>query len=98
MTNYQPPQTYPVYQAQPTNGLGVAALVLGIVGLVFSFIPVIGVIAWPMVILGVVFGGIGINKANQTPGMPKGTAVAGLTCSLIGLAICVIWAVAFAAN
>lgn len=93
MTNYNPP----IYQAQPTNGMGVTALVLGIVGLVFSFIPIIGVIAWPLVILGVIFGGVGISKANSVPGMPKGTAVAGLVCSLVGLAMCLIWAVAVSA-
>ncbi len=94
MTNYYPPQ--PVYQAQPSNGMGVTALVLGIVGLVFSFIPVIGVIAWPLVILGVIFGGVGISKAGQVPGMPKGTAIAGLTCSLVGLVICLVWTIAAA--
>jgi hypothetical protein len=46
------------------------------------------------VILGIIFGGVGINKANQIPGSPKGMAIAGLTCSIIGLAICLIWAIA----
>lgn len=87
----QPQQAYP---AQPNNGLAIASLVLGIVGLVFSFIPIIGIIAWPMVILGVIFGGIGISKANETPGASSGMAVAGLTCSLVGLAICIIWTIA----
>jgi len=87
--SYQPqPQGYPV---QPNNGMGVASMVLGIVGLVFSFLPFIGVIAWPLVILGVIFGAVGINKAGQVPGMPKGTAIAGLTCSLVGLVICILW-------
>jgi hypothetical protein len=89
---YQPqPQAYP---AQPSNSMGVTSLVLGIVGLVFSFIPVIGVIAWPLVILGIIFGGVGINKANQVPGMQKGMAIAGLVCSIVGLAMCLIWAIA----
>lgn len=101
MTNYLPPQGQPhpapVYYAPPTNGMGVTALVLGIVGLVFSFIPVIGVIAWPLVILGVIFGGVGISKAGKAPGTPKGTAVAGLTCSLVGLVICLFWLAGLAA-
>ncbi len=97
MTNYQPPQQgYPApgYHAPPTNGMGVTSLVLGIVGLLFSFLPWVGVIAWPLVILGTIFGGVGIAKANNTPGMTKGLAVAGLVCSLLGLTICVIWAAA----
>lgn len=87
----QPQQSYP---AQPNNGLAVASLVLGVVGLVFAFIPIVGVIAWPCVILGIIFGGIGMSKANETPGSPKGMAVAGLTCSLVGLVICFIWLIA----
>jgi hypothetical protein len=101
MTNHLPPQgrayPAPMYYAPPTNGMGVASLVLGIVGLVFSFMPVIGVIAWPLVILGVVFGAVGISKAAKEPGTPKGTAVAGLTCSLVGLLICVLWLASLAA-
>jgi len=90
---YQP-QPQPAYQAQPSNGMAVASMVLGIVGLVFSFIPIIGVIAWPLVILGIIFGGVGLSKANEVPGSPKGMAIAGLTCSLVGLLICIIWAAA----
>ena len=90
---YQP-QPQPAYQSQPANGMAVAALVCGIVGLVFSFVPIIGVIAWPLVILGIIFGGVGLSKANQVPGAPKGMAVAGLTCSIVGLVICIIWAAA----
>jgi uncharacterized protein DUF4190 len=91
---YQPQPQQPAYPAQPSNGLAVASLVLGIVGLVFSFIPIVGVIAWPMVILGIVFGGIALNKANQAPASSsKGMAIAGLVCSIIGLVICIIWTV-----
>jgi hypothetical protein len=101
MTNYYPPQgqSYPapVYNAPPSNGMGVTALVLGIIGLLFSFLPVIGMLAWPMVILGVIFGGVGISKANSTRGMPKGTAIAGLVCSLVGLFICILWVAGLAA-
>jgi uncharacterized protein DUF4190 len=94
---YQPQPRQPAYPVQPSSGLAVASLVLGIVGLVFSFIPFIGVIAWPMVILGIVFGGIALNKANQAPASSsKGMAIAGLVCSIVGLAICVIWAAAVA--
>lgn len=101
MTNYQPhqqPAYAPFgYAAAPANGLGTASLVLGIVGLVFSFVPIVGVIAWPLVILGAIFGGVGLDKAGKVPGMPKGPAIAGLTCSLVGLGICLIWAISAAA-
>ncbi|MGH3761817.1 DUF4190 domain-containing protein [Actinophytocola sp.] len=91
--SYQP-QPQQAQPAQPANGMAIASMVLGIVGLVFSFVPIIGVIAWPLVILGVVFGGIALNQANRVPGSPTGMAIAGLTCSIIGLVICFIWAIA----
>lgn len=100
MSNYVPQQQAypaPAYYAPPSNGMGTAALVLGIVGLVFSFLPIIGVVAWPMVILGAVFGGVGIDKAGKNPGMPKGPAIAGLVCSLVGLVICLLWTIGIAA-
>lgn len=76
------------------NGMGVAGFACGLVGLVFSFIPFIGLISWPLVIIGVVLSGIGVNYANQGRANNKGLAVAGLVVSLVGLAICILWAVA----
>ncbi|MBE1463655.1 DUF4190 domain-containing protein [Kibdelosporangium phytohabitans] len=91
--------TYPPHQqqagphgvAQPQNGLGVAGFVLGIVGLVFSFIPIIGVIAWPLVIIGVVLSGVGISKAKKGEANNLGLAVAGLVTSVVGLVLCIAW-------
>jgi hypothetical protein len=94
---------YPPYQqaqgpygvSQPQNGLGVAGFVLGIVGLVFSFIPLIGVVAWPMVIIGVVLSGVGISKAKRGQANNMGLAVAGLVTSLAGLILCIAWVAAY---
>ena len=80
---------------QPSNGLGTAGFVVGLIGLLFSFLPVIGVIAWPLVILGVIFSAVGISRANKGAATNKGLAIAGLTVSIIGLVICILWAAAF---
>jgi hypothetical protein len=77
---------------KPSNGLGTAGFVVGLIGLVFSFIPLIGVVAWPLVILGIVFSAVGIAKANKGRASNKGLAIAGLVVSVIGLAICILWA------
>jgi hypothetical protein len=45
-----------------TNGLATASLVLGILSLVLFFTFVI---AWVLGILAVIFGGIGVSRANQ---------------------------------
>lgn len=81
--------------ARPSNGLGTAGFVVGLIGLLFSFLPLIGVIAWPLVILGIIFSGIGISKAAKGVATNKGLAIAGLVVSIVGLVFCILWAAAF---
>ena len=64
------------------GGLAVAALVLGIVGLVSSCVPLLGCYALPLTILAIVFGILG--RAH-------GMGIAGLLCGLIGTVIGAYW-------
>ena len=84
----------PAIPAQPQNGIGVAGFVCGLIGLIFSFVPIIGIIAWPLVIIGVVLSGVGLSYANNGKANNKGMAVAGLVVSIIGLVICIVWVAA----
>ncbi len=77
---------------RPSNGLGTAGFVVGLIGLVLSFIPLIGVVAWPLVILGTIFSAIGVAKAGSGRATNKGLAIAGLVVSLVGLVICILQA------
>ncbi|GAB3722024.1 hypothetical protein GCM10027598_36380 [Amycolatopsis oliviviridis] len=93
------PSPYP-YQAAPVttpprNGLGTAGFVLGLVGLLFSPIPFIGVIAWPLVIVGLVLAGIGYSRAKSGVATNKGLALTGVILSAVGLVICILWTVVF---
>ena len=90
MTQYAPPQQTP---AKPSNGLGLTGFVLGVIGLVLSFIPLIGVVAWPLVILGIIFSSVGIAKAAKGRATNKGLSIAGVVVSIIGLVVCILWAV-----
>ena len=63
------------------KGISVAALVLGIVSVVFCWNPLLGI---PCGILGLVFGIIGRNKSKN------GMALAGLILGIIGLVISII--------
>jgi hypothetical protein len=82
-----------------TNGVATAALVLGIVGLVLSFI------GWGFFIalVGLVFGIIAVRKAKRV-GVGRGKALWGLILSIVGVIIgalilaLVVWAVKTATN
>lgn len=62
---------------QESNGLAVAALVLGILSIVFAFL---------FTIVGLIAGVVGIILAVQSRKNPakKGMGTAGLVCSIIG--------------
>lgn len=96
MTQYAP---NPAQQsaAKPSNGLGLTGFVLGLVGLVLSFIPLIGVVAWPLVILGIIFSAIGISKAVKGRATNKGMAITGLVLSVVGTVICILQAAVWGA-
>ena len=66
--------------------MAVASLVLGIVGLVISFIPCLGSYGLLLTLPGVVLGAIGLSSAAKK-NAPKGLAIAGLVCSIIGSVI-----------
>lgn len=77
-----PGQGYPGYGPPPKNGLGTAALVLGIIGLVLFWTIVLGFV---LGILALVFGIIGRKRANRREATNGGSALAGAI--LGGLAV-----------
>jgi hypothetical protein len=66
--------------------MGIAALVLGIVGAVFSLVPCLGMYALPVTLLAVVFGALGMRKPEG-----KGMAIAGLVCGMVGTCVACYW-------
>ncbi|MET9930025.1 MULTISPECIES: DUF4190 domain-containing protein [unclassified Streptomyces] len=94
---------YPGYGGQqawpqaPSNGMGTAAMVLGIVSVAGFCLYGLGVV---LGVLGVVFGIIGVKKAGRGEATNRGMAIAGIVLGAIGTLISavflgfVIWAVA----
>lgn len=75
--------------AQPRNGMGTAGLVLGIIGVVLCWTLWVG---WIINILAIIFGGVGMSRANHGVATNKSSAAAGLVLGVIGLAAgLVIW-------
>ncbi len=73
-----PQQLIFVAQHRPGRGLQVAGFVLGLLGLLFSFLGAITVVLWgPLTIIGLILGLVGVSKAKQLPGAPRGLGRAG---------------------
>ncbi|MBO0729899.1 MAG: DUF4190 domain-containing protein [Acidimicrobiaceae bacterium] len=84
---YQAGQYYAV-GPQLKNGLGVAGMVCGIIGLVFGFIPLFGIFfAVPLGILGVVFGAVGLRRVSRQEANNRGVAIAGLVTGILALIV-----------
>src|SRR4051794_5502903 len=77
----QPGYGYPMPVQQPSNGLGIAGFVTGLVGLVLCWVPWLGVL---LAIVGVALSGVGIAQGKKK-GMTIGLAIAGLVCGIIAL-------------
>ena len=68
-----------------TSGMSIAALILGILGII-SF--------WPLSILAIIFGAIGISQINKDPSLKgKGMAMAGLVMGIVAIAVWILVAV-----
>jgi hypothetical protein len=90
---YPPPPNYPPAHAAPKNGLGIAALVLAVIGL----LAVATVIA-PIIlgVVAVVIGFLGYGRAKRGAANNGGVAIAGIVLGglaiVVGLAFIAIWA------
>ena len=73
--------------AAPQNGMGTAALVMGI--LQFFCLGIIGSI------LAIIFGKIGMNKADQGLANNRGSAKAGFILGIIGVALSIVGFILF---
>jgi hypothetical protein len=74
----------------PSNGMGVAALSLGITGsVVFCLWPLAAVLG----VLAVIFGAIGRGKARRGEADNPGQALAGIICGVAAMVLAVVAAV-----
>ena len=69
-------------ETKNSSGLAAAGMVLGIIGVVLSFIPIINNIAFFIGILALIFGIIGIVKKAG-----KGKAIAGIVLGILSIVI-----------
>lgn len=90
--------TRPAHPVPPaSNGPAIAALVVGILALVFALLPFTFFLGVVCGLAAAVLAAAGLRRASR-PGVPgRGMAVAGLVTGLLGLVIGVLWVVGFVA-
>jgi hypothetical protein len=66
--------------------MGVAGLVLGILGAICAFIPGVNLFGWVFALIGIVLSAVGMSKAKKA-NQSSGVSVAGLVLSIVGFAI-----------
>jgi hypothetical protein len=94
-TYYQPPPPVPVGPVGPSNGMGLTALILGVSGLAVSWIPVLGCLGLIAGIIAIVFGALGIGKANRGAATNRSSAVAGLATGIVAVVVGLVVTIAF---
>lgn len=72
------------------KGASVAALVLGILGIVGGWFPVVNYFTTVCAVLGLILGVSGRKKSLKATGRPSGLATAGLVLGIIGTAFAVL--------
>lgn len=79
--------------AKTGNGLGIAALIVGIVALIGAFIPFLNYGAWFLGLIGLVLGIIGLVQKNKK----KGVALTGTIISGVAIILSIVLAIAYTA-
>lgn len=96
---YQPPAPPPGWTPQPTapfsaqqapppkNGFGVVALILGLIGLLFSIMPITGFVAVILGITGLILGLVGVGRIRSRRATNLKTTIVGVTASVAAVAV-----------
>lgn len=90
-SSVQVPQ-YMVVQApqKPTNGVGLAGMIIGILSYLFCWVPVLDLI---LGVVGIILSGVGLHRKERY--RLNGFAIAGLVLSIIALVFSAIYVPAF---
>ncbi|KQX53221.1 MULTISPECIES: DUF4190 domain-containing protein [unclassified Streptomyces] len=90
------PPGMPPYGMPPArSGLGVGALVIGIVGLLFGIVPFLFWLGGIMGVLALVLGIVGHGRAGRGEATDRGQAVAGIVLGAVTIVVSAAWLVLF---
>lgn len=90
MTASAPPTTTsPTTTAPLRNGLGIAALCCGLIGILVGLIPLMFLAAGALGILAIVFGIVGIRRVARREASNRITSIAGLVTGIVAFAMAI---------
>jgi hypothetical protein len=87
-----PPPPQPVRRR---NGVGTAALVVGIVSLVLAVLVIFAILAIPLGIIAAILGGIGMSRASKGQADNRGQALTGLITGVLSIVVAVAIGISF---
>lgn len=87
----------PEVRMAPGGLPGTLALLAGLVGLGLALFPVVAIAVWPLTILGIVLGAVGLRRIRAGSARNRVSAVLGIVLSVVGLVLCVSWLSMYAA-
>lgn len=79
-------QPYPTHNLK-TNGFAIAGLVLSILGLLFGIIPFLGMLSYPVIFLGFIFGTVGLVMALRKTHGGKVMSIVAIALAVLSLII-----------
>ncbi|MFI6769922.1 DUF4190 domain-containing protein [Streptomyces sp. NPDC050355] len=90
--HYQPTPQGPTGHAHqaPRNGLGVAALILGIIGALSGIPMILFWLAGPLGLLALIFGLVGMSRVKKGQATNKGVAITGTILGALGIVLAVV--------
>ncbi|UQX12477.1 DUF4190 domain-containing protein [Candidatus Mycobacterium methanotrophicum] len=95
-SGYSPPHYGYRAPVQPENGLGSAALVLAVVGLLGSPVPLVNIVSIVLGLVAIVIGALGRGRAKRGTANNGGVAIAGIVLGalaiIVSLAFIALWA------
>lgn len=98
-----PQQPWPGWQQplppvqQPTNPLATSGFVTSLIGAILALVPLLGIVSWIICPIGICLAIAGFVAAGSRQGVGRTLAGVGIGLGVVGLIICVVWAVGFAA-
>lgn len=76
------------YSVEPRNGLGLAAIILGVMGLLFGLVPLVGgFFAIGLGLTGMILGFAGRGRVKRGTATNRKTTWAGIVTSLLAVAL-----------